>query len=325
MDGQGHAREPMAMQHFQLIRSVDTAAIRAEVEAHSPLWFAQTGRQARSPAQKETFGIPLRGLRHSKVRGRRRRDVHESRYTTLSRQFPATVRLLEQLATELGGELGRAKLARLPPGRKVRRHLDRGDYYRHRDRYHVVIVSPAGSPLEAGGEQVRMREGELWWFDNGTAHAARNDGSDDRVHLIFDLLPKGPKVARPRGATPQVVLAGLTATAEHREAEAVAAAARLYLAARDRPRQWQALLELHGLAARADRSPLGAVARLCWPELRTRARRRRESALAWCLAELDTGRRQPDDLAAALLAAGGIETVHALWRSDRTALLYGGG
>jgi hypothetical protein len=313
------------MQYFRLIRSVDTTAIRAEIEAHAPLWLAQTGRQARCAAQKETWAIPLRGLRRSKVRGRRRRDVHESRYTTLTRQFPATVRVLEGLAAELDGELGRARLARLAPGRKVSPHSDRGDYYRQRDRYHVVIASPTGSPLEAGGEQVRMREGELWWFDNSAIHAARNDGTQDRVHLIFDLLPRQPKVVPTRGAAPQGVLATLAVTAERLEAEAVAAAARLYLAARARPRQWQVLLEQHGLADRADRAPLGAIARLCWPELRSTARRRRESALAWCLAELDTGRRQPDDLAAALLAAGGVETVHALWRADRAAFLYGGG
>lgn len=34
-----------------------------------------------------------------------------------------------------------------------------------------------------------MRSGELWWFDNDQLHEARNDADDDRIHLIFDLLP----------------------------------------------------------------------------------------------------------------------------------------
>ena len=34
-----------------------------------------------------------------------------------------------------------------------------------------------------------MREGELWWFDNNALHEAHNDGDEDRIHLIFDLLP----------------------------------------------------------------------------------------------------------------------------------------
>jgi hypothetical protein len=35
-----------------------------------------------------------------------------------------------------------------------------------------------------------MQEGELWWFDNKAVHEARNDGQEDRIHLIFDLLPR---------------------------------------------------------------------------------------------------------------------------------------
>ena len=40
------------------------------------------------------------------------------------------------------------------------------------------------------GEDARMREGELWWFDNKQEHEAFNDGEADRIHFIFDLLPR---------------------------------------------------------------------------------------------------------------------------------------
>ena len=59
-----------------------------------------------------------------------------------------------------------------------------------RDRYHLVLRSAAGSWLKAGDEEVRMREGELWWFDNKQMHEAMNDGDQDRIHMIFDLLPR---------------------------------------------------------------------------------------------------------------------------------------
>ena len=35
-----------------------------------------------------------------------------------------------------------------------------------------------------------MKEGELWWFDNDRMHEAFNDGDQDRIHMIFDLLPR---------------------------------------------------------------------------------------------------------------------------------------
>ena len=77
----------------------------------------------------------------------------------------------------------------LLPGMRVFPHIDVGAYYRIRDRFHLVLKSPAGSPLTAERETVVMREGELWVFDNKVTHEAANRSEDLRVHLIFDVLP----------------------------------------------------------------------------------------------------------------------------------------
>jgi quercetin dioxygenase-like cupin family protein len=44
--------------------------------------------------------------------------------------------------------------------------------------------------MRCGDEENTMHTGELWWFDNKEVHEARNDGTTDRVHLIFDLEPR---------------------------------------------------------------------------------------------------------------------------------------
>ena len=49
-----------------------------------------------------------------------------------------------------------------------------------------------------------MGAGELWWFDNDQPHEAFNDGDEDRIHMIFDLLPK----ARVAEAFPDRAAAG---------------------------------------------------------------------------------------------------------------------
>jgi aspartyl/asparaginyl beta-hydroxylase (cupin superfamily) len=67
--------------------------------------------------------------------------------------------------------------------------VDGGDYYRIRDRYHLVLVSAIGSPMACGDEEAVMREGELWWFDNKKPHEAFNRSDEGRIHLIFDLDP----------------------------------------------------------------------------------------------------------------------------------------
>lgn len=130
----------------------------------------------------------LRCVRTSCIGERARRDVHESRWTETSRSLRYTCNFLKAFAAERGVELGRAKIVVLPAGQRIQPHVDRGDYYLFRDRYHVVLKSAAGSWLKAGDEDVVMRAGELWWFNNKTTHEAANLGHEDSIHLIFDAL-----------------------------------------------------------------------------------------------------------------------------------------
>lgn len=179
------------MQYFKRIRSeIDTAPFLDEIATHDDAWALATGRQDKIAVQREALAIPLRGLRKSMILGRKRRDVHESRWTTTANAYPRARTFIEETAQSLGCDLSRAKIVCLPAGKRVYPHIDRGEYYRLRGRYHFVLKSATGSWLKAGDEEVRMQEGELWWFDNDQMHEAFNDGNEDRIHMIFDLLPQ---------------------------------------------------------------------------------------------------------------------------------------
>jgi Aspartyl/Asparaginyl beta-hydroxylase len=179
------------MQYFKRLKhSCDPAPLMAELGGIDGIWAAQMGRQSAVPVQREALAVPLRGLVKSAQGGRPRRDVHESRWTSGSHRLPLFQEFLKQVAAEEDGVLGRAKIVCLPAGRQVFPHPDRGEYYKVRNRYHFVLRSTHGSWLKAGEEEVRMKEGELWWFDNKAVHEAKNVGQEDRIHLIFDLLPR---------------------------------------------------------------------------------------------------------------------------------------
>lgn len=178
------------MRYFELIRSdIDPRPLLSEIAAVGDAWSRATGRQEKIAVQREALAIPLRGIQASMIHGRKRRDVHESRWTDSARDFPLACALLTRTAEVRQSDLGRARIVCLPAGSRVYPHIDRGEYYRLRGRYHCVLKSTAGSWMRAGDEVVRMREGELWWFDNDQVHEAVNDGDEDRIHLIFDLLP----------------------------------------------------------------------------------------------------------------------------------------
>ncbi|MEM7497678.1 MAG: aspartyl/asparaginyl beta-hydroxylase domain-containing protein [Pseudomonadota bacterium] len=178
------------MKHFKRLRErIDPRPFLEEIEGIDGAWDDATGRQEKIAVQREALAIPLRGLRKSAINGRKRRDVHESRWTTGSVRFPVARTFLDRIAAEEACELGRAKIVCLKAGKRVYPHIDRGEYYRVRGRYHFVLRSSAGSWMKAGDEEVRMAEGELWWFDNNATHEAHNDGDEDRIHMIFDMLP----------------------------------------------------------------------------------------------------------------------------------------
>lgn len=184
------------MKYFKLIRhGIDPRPYLAELAAIDGAWEAVTGRQQKIDVQREALSIPLRGLRKSAMAGRKPRDVHESRWTSGAAHYPLACGFLEDVAAAEDSLLGRAKVVCLPAGRRVYPHVDRGAYYRERNRYHLVLRSTAGSWLRSGDEEVRMREGELWWFDNNQLHEAHNDGDQDRIHMIFDLLPSARAAA----------------------------------------------------------------------------------------------------------------------------------
>ncbi len=108
----------------------------------------------------------------------------------LYKQFPRTISFVKEIAMKEGAYVQRLVLALLLPEGDVYPHIDEGEYYRHRDRYHLVIESEKGSEFTSGDEKQIFREGELWWFANKEIHSVKNLNKTPRIHLIFDLLPK---------------------------------------------------------------------------------------------------------------------------------------
>jgi outer membrane protein assembly factor BamB/orotate phosphoribosyltransferase len=176
------------LKYFKLIRSgIDVAPLLEEVYSQEQAWLLNTSRQDKIQVQRDTNTIFI----SSPVR---RPDLNvnenqESKLTAVAELFPRAVAFMTGVAKEMNSQLSRATIVRLKPKSQVSRHIDVGSYYLIRNRFHLVLYSSAGSVLRSGGEQVRMREGELWWFDNKQYHESHNESDEWRIHYIFDLLP----------------------------------------------------------------------------------------------------------------------------------------
>jgi aspartyl/asparaginyl beta-hydroxylase (cupin superfamily) len=176
------------MKFFRRVGSgIDVAPLLAEIHSQEDAWLANTSRQDKIHVQRETNTIFLR----SAVR---RPDLHvnenqESQPTQISANFPRAMNTMAKIAEAMKSSLSRATIVRLKPKSQVGQHIDTGSYYLIRNRFHLVLRSPSGSVLISGNEAVRMRAGELWWFDNKQHHSAFNESDEWRIHYIFDLLP----------------------------------------------------------------------------------------------------------------------------------------
>ncbi len=319
------------MRYFDRIAAdVDMQPILEELAQNADAWDAQVGRQERAAPQRETASIPIRGGRKSMVRGRRNRDVLETRWTTISRRLPRIRAFIEATARRLDADLARARVVRLAPQSRVYAHFDRGDYYQHHDRYHLVLQSPAGSPMRAGDEAVRMREGELWWFDNKALHDAINESDEPRVHLIFDLRPRTAS-GRHSPPTPPTGLEDETrpldalldearAAASEGEAAIVAQAVRLYLIGRRDPDAWVGFLEGHDLEPTSEGfRPLRSIHALIDPAASRQAIRHRARATVWALERIEQGQLRWPDVAATIEAEGDVAEVADAWKQAQAA------
>jgi hypothetical protein len=166
-----------------------------EIGSNDELWLADTSRQRKIKVQQHTQSIFLRGAVRAPGSPASSNDIQESAPARYASRFPATIKLLNQIAEHFQADLCRALYVRLLPFSEVLPHVDGGSYYLTRDRYHLVIYSVDGSVMSCEDEQVVMYPGELWSFNNKLQHESKNASPEWRVHLIFDLLPKAAATA----------------------------------------------------------------------------------------------------------------------------------
>lgn len=177
------------MTNFRLIKqSVDVSCFIQELDNNSDLWLLNIDRQSKISVQRETQTIYLKKAISSTVPSSKIWNEHDSIWDENSNRFPIISNWVNCFNQEVGGSLGRVLIVRLKPYGRVYRHKDLGDYYKSRDRFHLVLKSDSGSIMTCENERIIMHEGELWWFDNKKNHEAENRSHNWRIHLIFDIL-----------------------------------------------------------------------------------------------------------------------------------------
>lgn len=82
-------------------------------------------------------------------------------------------------------DISRCAFIRLGVGKNVGAHIDKGDYYLTRDRYHLSIQGKYKYFVE--DEYVVVEPGMLLWFNNKKLHGTENLGDVPRITFVFDV------------------------------------------------------------------------------------------------------------------------------------------
>jgi hypothetical protein len=92
------------------------------------------------------------------------------------------------LTTKIGeGHIETAILINLPKSKKIKPHTDAHIYFDSRNRIHIPIVTNDMCIFEVDGEEINMKQGEIWEINNSDKpHSVINNGETDRIHLLID-------------------------------------------------------------------------------------------------------------------------------------------
>jgi hypothetical protein len=81
-----------------------------------------------------------------------------------------------------------ARLMKLKPGSVILPHRDHDlGFDNGVVRIHVPIVTDAGVDFRLNGRRLPLLPGECWYLRLSDPHSVRNEGPDDRVHLVVDV------------------------------------------------------------------------------------------------------------------------------------------
>ncbi len=113
----------------------------------------------------------------------------ESQDSVYAKDFPETLFYLQTLSAELQGYLARVSMVKTLDEYRYFPHVDKGYYYLFHKRYHVVLIS-SGSTMISAENREEFKGGDIFYLNNLQVHSGKHSHEhDERVHIIFDVLP----------------------------------------------------------------------------------------------------------------------------------------
>lgn len=158
------------------------------LEYSSIKWEEDQTRQNAAPdVHNETNAIVVREISNSWSKGE---PFEPNTVTSDQRLLDLIDPIIKDHELMYDGIVGKVVFIKLPAGGRVNDHYDNGDYLSMVRRHHVPILTNELVKFRVANNVVNMKPGECWEINNSKMHGVVNLGSTDRVHMLFDIMPR---------------------------------------------------------------------------------------------------------------------------------------
>jgi len=116
---------------------------------------------------------------------------HESVWYPCSISLGNIKSISESVCAFVGGEyLGGVLITKLPPGGKIKPHIDNGWHAAEYEKIHLSVVTPKGSYFGFENGRIESVPGDCYWFRNDVPHWVENNSDSERISVIICVKTK---------------------------------------------------------------------------------------------------------------------------------------
>ena len=175
------------MRNFQrLTENLPVMPLLHQIQLHPELWNQNKLRTTHPQSPHQQVDDIL--LRFQEAQDASVIDEHETQWYPAWGVLTEAHDIIFNLARVVKAErIGRILISRMAPGKEIAPHIDGGSCAEYYTRYQLPLQSLPGVIFRVGEEQVQMRGGDVWHFDNGVEHEVLNHSADDRISMVVDL------------------------------------------------------------------------------------------------------------------------------------------
>jgi hypothetical protein len=97
--------------------------------------------------------------------------------------------IYKKLEEYYSGKIIRCEVIKLYAGTQVHKHIDGGALLNYSRRVHIPIITNDNVTFTVMNNTINMKEAGWYEINNQMPHAVNNPSTQDRVHIIIDILP----------------------------------------------------------------------------------------------------------------------------------------